>query len=231
LKSVRRVDDRANEGGTLELRPCPALAQLGEQAYRYADAYGAAVSKTSTSLALHRGRSGAGERGVPRWRLAAAGIALACSVLAAVLAPGMAALRARGEASGRLTQLAATRRAADAAERELGRISDALMEVAAFERAHLSMSMLLAELTRALPEGSALLAIRVDSTSGNLVALAPRAASVLAPLERVRAIVAPEIVGPVTREAMGSRELERVTIRFTLGAPSGPRHAAPESSP
>jgi hypothetical protein len=99
---------------------------------------------------------------------------------------------------------------------ELRRVTAALDEVAAFDASRRPATTLLAELTRALPDGAAMVALRIDSAGGSLVAVAPRAPAVLMPLERVPGIRAPEIVGPVTREVLGGREVERVTVRFAL---------------
>jgi hypothetical protein len=103
-------------------------------------------------------------------------------------------------------------------ERELRRTTATLGEVAAFDGGRRSATLLLADLTRALPDSSAIAAIRVDTAGGTLVALTPRAATVLSGIERVPGIVAPEIPGPVTREAVRGRELERLTVRFRLDA-------------
>jgi hypothetical protein len=51
------------------------------------------------------------------------------------------------------------------------------------------------------------------------VVLAPRGGALLTRLERVSGVAAPEIVGPVTREKPGGREVERVTVRFRWRLP------------
>ncbi|MGH7719649.1 MAG: hypothetical protein ACREON_12500, partial [Gemmatimonadaceae bacterium] len=84
------------------------------------------------------------------------------------------------------------------------------------------LTLLMADLTRALPEGSALVAFRSDSAAGSIVALAPRAAAVLTAMEHVPGVVGPEIFGPVTREVVKEKELERVTVRFRLADVWGP---------
>ena len=86
------------------------------------------------------------------------------------------------------------RRAASETERELARVTGALAEAAAFDAARYSPTLLLADLTAALPAGSAIVAFRADTADGSVVALAPRAAAVVRPLEKVPGLVAPEIV-------------------------------------
>jgi len=67
-----------------------------------------------------------------------------------------------------------------------------------------------------LPEGSAITTLRVDSTRGTIVVLTARATEVVSQLDTIGLLVTPEIVGPVTREVISGRELERVTVRFGL---------------
>jgi hypothetical protein len=59
-----------------------------------------------------------------------------------------------------------------------------------------------------------LVTARLDSLGGAVVVLAPHATSTLASLDSVAGIAAPQIVGPVTKEVVGSRELERATVQF-----------------
>ena len=56
--------------------------------------------------------------------------------------------------------------------------------------------------------------LRLTGEASTLVALAPRAAPVLTALERVRGIDGAEIVGPVTREVVGTETVERLSVRF-----------------
>jgi len=92
-----------------------------------------------------------------------------------------------------------------------------LRDIAAFEARTRSMSLLLAEITRALPDSCTITQLQVvDSTGGSLVALAPRAAEIVDALERVPLIVAPTIAGPVASQSLGGRSLERVSVAFRL---------------
>lgn len=117
-------------------------------------------------------------------------------------------------------------------------MSGALAEAATFEARRPPLTLVLAELTTALPADAAITALRVDTVTTTMVVLAPRAASILAQLERVPTITGAELVGPVTREMVGARELERVTIRFRLTgsrempstSPARPAHTAPPSN-
>jgi hypothetical protein len=191
----------------------PALRSLGVDAWHYADAYGATQIPEEEPLAL---RSGSGELDVhaTRREVRIAAIALAMSVAAAIVAP-VAAFAVRSSHTSRaLATIALRAREAERAEVDLWRMSEALSEVAAFDRTRHSRTQFLAQLTRALPNGSVLVTARVDSLGGAVVLLTPYAASTLASLDSVAGIAAPQIIGPVTKEVVGSRELERATVQF-----------------
>jgi hypothetical protein len=216
LASVRRIPAALLPGSEAELHPVPALQVLGERAACFADAYAATRVTSATPLRLHPTRTRAARPAIPAWRIAAAGLALAASVAAAAAGPPLKARQAEAVAAAELASLQRERRAVADTERELERITATLADVEHFAAGRQSPTLLLEQLTRALPDGTALVSLRVDSAGGSLVALAPRAASVLAPLERVPAITAPAIVGPVTREIAAGRQVERVNIRFGL---------------
>jgi hypothetical protein len=220
LQTLRRV--QLAEGGPHGTvgTPVTALATLGENASRFAAAYGAALLERVEPLAVRQVRRSFAGDAVPSWRVAAVIAALALSATAALVAPGIAAMRASHVAEARLAQLAPRRAAAVGVEIEVARVSAALAEVSAFDAKRRSRTLFVAGLSDALGEESAVVALRIDSAGGSIVVIAPRAAPVLARLERVAGVGATEIVGPVTKELVASRELERVTIRFrNVGEP------------
>jgi hypothetical protein len=239
LRSVRRVGAPAGEAPAPEA--VAALARLGPDGWRFADAYGAASLPEYEPMVL-RGAGATAAGDVPPWRLAAAGAGVAAALLFAALAPALRAMDAEDAATARIAAVQDRRRAASDTERELGRISAALAEAAAFDAERYSPTLLLADLTAALPAGTAVVAFRADTASGSVVALGPRATAVVQPLEGVPGIVSPEIVGPVTREVIGGRELERVMVRFGIDAarragtspaslPAPGSASAPDSTP
>src|SRR5690606_16601406 len=87
-------------------------------------------------------------------------------------------------------------------------------EMVRFEEGRRSTALLLASITDALPNESAITMLRIDTATVDLIVMSTRAADVLGALDRMPGVVAPEIVGPVSREISGDRELERATIRF-----------------
>jgi len=215
LAAVRRTRAPASTGNDGQT-PVPALARIGASAASFADAYGAALLRRGEPLALEP-RQGEGA-GPPPWRLPLAAAALAASLAAAAVLPVRAARQAERGALARLARVStasAAAREADAAER---RVTAALAEVAAFDHDRYAQTHLLADLNRALPVGSALLSFKVDSAGGSVVALTPSASAVLGPLERVPGVRGVQIVGAVTHEVVAGRELERVSIRFGIGA-------------
>jgi len=110
--------------------------------------------------------------------------------------------------------MATTRRSIAENSREIGKVTAELNEIAAFSERRRSATLFLEALSAALPPEAAIVALRTDSAGGNLMALTPRASAVLSALDSITAVAAAEIVGPVTREIIGTRELERVTVRF-----------------
>lgn len=195
----------------------PDLASLGAEAWRFADAYAAAVTPPDEPLGI-RTRAGGGqaldERALPSWRLPLAITACVLALGAALLAPAFAARNAARQATNRLATLAVQRQSAVRAEQELARVSAALTEIATFDAGRRSSLVLLRDITKALPEDAMVAAFRTDSLGGTIVALARRGAAVPAALERVAGIEGLELVGPITKEAQGAREVERVTVRF-----------------
>lgn len=153
-------------------------------------------------------------------RIRVAAVALGVSLVLALVAP---------LASARLVERSA-RRAHDeirvrevgtlATTYELARVSDALVAVTLRAAERHSALQLLSDLSGSLPPGAVLTHLQVDSAGGTLIALAPSADGVLKGISESRLIARPEIVGPVTREVSGTREVERVTLHFTHRADS-----------
>jgi hypothetical protein len=227
LKSVRRAS--RDEGVDAQsMRPVAPLTMLGEHGWRFADAYGAAMLSAHEPLALDGAGAVLGGASVPRWRLTLAAAALFMMLTAALAAPTIASTMAAERARRQLSAIDAQRRAAMLLESELATTTAALAELSALAASRRSFTMMLAELTRVLPTESAIVAFRADSTSGSIVALAARGGAVLSALEEAEGLVTPEIFGPVTREIVAGRELERVTIRFRLDAGRGTRDAGRE---
>ncbi len=224
LASIRRRPTYGDEGGESENEReetslSAALHALGERAFAFADAYGAARIPRGEPLSAPLGGASATSGTPPRLarrKLAIATTACLLSGTVALLGPGLVAAHSAHQSRARLASIEKELRQAERAERELALVSDALGEVADFEGSRRSATMLLANIARALPKGAALVAFHADTAGGTLVALSQRAALIMTALEKVKGIASPEIVGPVTREMAGSSDVERVTVRFSF---------------
>jgi hypothetical protein len=67
----------------------------------------------------------------------------------------------------------------------------------------------------------AIVSLRVDSTGGSLVIIGQRASAALSSLEKVDAVRSSRLVGPVTRELVAGREMERASIHFAFTSRAG----------
>lgn len=217
LAGMRRLPS-GGEGATQQPIAAAPLTSLGIDGWQYADAYGAAVSRPDDAHLLRAGSTSGEEHVVSRTRWLLAGAALSIAFVAAIVAPGVAALRSAGTAREAIATMAAVRGASTREEAELRRVTAALAEAGAFAAQRRSPMRFLAALTSGLPPDVQLVTLRLDSAGGNLVALATRAGQVVAQLEEMPDIGAPEVVGPVTREQIGAREKERVAVRFRWAA-------------
>ncbi len=214
VKSVRS----ASGTGASEALPAfaPTFRALTGRAAELMDAAGAARVSRAEPIAL-RGRTIRLTREPSRRRLLLCLTVCAVAIVTALLSPGIASWRVARAVRAHDMGLQARVRDTERDARDLASVTSALSAIASFTQARRSTTLLLAQLTRALPEGTALLAVQLDSAgAGNIVAVGPRAAAVVDAVERVPGIASPEIVGPVTRETAAGRALDRVTVRFHL---------------
>ena len=212
LEQIRRIPT-GYESGAGHVATAP-LASLGVDGWRYADAYGAAVTRTDDTTLLRPGVVAGSDVPVPGWRLTVASAALVATFGAATAAPGLAGARSARESRAEIAAAAPARGATARTENELRSVTTRLTELGAFAVDRRSATRFMAQLTEALPADVQLVTVRLDSAGGNLVALAARAAQVVTQLETLDDVDAPEVVGPVTREQVAGREKERVTVRF-----------------
>lgn len=220
LEAIRRLPiGGEHDDGTPMARP--ELRALGDDGWRFADAYGAAMTRDDEPGAARLGRPGSYEaQRTPRWRLAVATAATSVAIAAALFAPGVAATQKARVAERTLGAIRTRRAGAVKVETQLREVSAALAEVDEFQAGRRSPTVFLAQLAEVLPPGAQLVTVRLDSAGGNLVALAPRAGGAMSPIERMENLQSPEIIGPVTREYVGQQEKERVTIRFRWRTPN-----------
>lgn len=216
--SVRRMP--ANGVCSETPPPVSALANLGHDALGSTDAIGAALTPRDEAISV---RVDEAPRVASPRRLTHAAIACFSACVLALASPGViASLAARNDRAGE-ARIEASVRAARSDANELARTTAEMRSLADFADARRSMVLLLTEITRALPDSATLVALQVDSGgSGSVVALAPHAAAVVDAVERTPGLASPQILGPVTRESVGGRTMERVAVRFRVLAGTTP---------
>jgi hypothetical protein len=99
---------------------------------------------------------------------------------------------------------------------DLGHLNRDLISTTSFARRRISTALLLGAITQALPAEAAITTLRIDTTTVDVVTLSPRTAAVIDALADVPSLATPTIIGPVSRETVGPRELERATIRLHI---------------
>jgi len=237
LVGLRRLRHSAGEI-TSDAAGGSATSALGVESWPFAAAYGAAVFGYREPIAWRPTAREHTQVSTTQVHLAALSCALA--VIAAVVSPGLAATFAASRATHHLHVVTTRRQDALRGADSLAQVTTALREAAAFSDRRHSVTVLLAELARVLPPRSALVAFHIDSSGGTLVALTPDASALLANIEHLPGIAAPELVGPVTSEPIQSvaavnpptppqpaslRTLDRVTVRFRVAATSADSRA------
>lgn len=153
--------------------------------------------------------------------------ALGVAIVAAIVAPVLLATWQRSTQRDAHAVLRSREEAAVAVARELATASERLLAIAQHAASRRSSLALLGQLTRALPSGAAITEVRLDSIGGTVTALTPSADVFLRGLTASPLVSAPTIVGAVTRERQGDRDLERVSIRFRHAGYTLPSSSTP----
>jgi hypothetical protein len=198
----------------------PQLAAMGADSLQFADAYGAALCTRRTALLWRTKPS----REAQKSRSRVLGFLIVLTLLtgiAAVLAPGLAAERARRVAAGRLPSLQAAATEVARQNRELQRVSKELDQIARFAAENRSMVSLLGRVAQILPESTAILNIHVDSIGGSVVMLSTSGAEILPDIAQAEGLESADLVGTVTSQNSGSARLQRMMLRFRLGTNRG----------
>lgn len=148
-------------------------------------------------------------------RVRAAAIAAAAAVALLLVAPLVASRVTIARASRAHAVLRSQEADALATSLELGKVSSALAEVGSRSAARRSTVDLLAHLAATLPAGAAITQLRVDSAGGIVTVLGPSADALVKGLAVSPLLNALAVVGPVTRERVGAREVDRLSVRFS----------------
>ena len=211
LCRVRRADDTAG----METFALPeSLRTIGKDAGQYLAAYAAAVAPRRLPLGW-RPRVDASR--VRRWKWAARAavcIAVVASVGFALIAPGFRVARYAAVWNAELAQSRAAHSELAQVESDLRRVSETLERIAEYSAGRGGITSALALLSRSLPDSTAMLTIHLDSANGSFTAISSHVTDVLPALDDAEGIVAPRIMGAVTRDVVAGATVERAAFRF-----------------
>lgn len=205
------------EGGPATLPP--SLARLGDDAPRFADAFAAAAIEAHAPLLLRVGEQHAFARPLVLRRAAL----VFCCTAALVGSLVSRGLKASLQYSRDRAQLAAAApRGAEWAQasQQLAQSTDALAELARFLRMRDPVVPLVAGMSKALPDSTAVVSLRIDSAGGTMTVISTAAAEVIPALESLRGIASATMSGSVSRESVAGARVQRVAIRFRRAADS-----------
>lgn len=183
-----------------------------------ADAHAAALTPLTAPLVWN---PDLGSR-IARNRLARVGamlVIIVASCAAALSAPLLRPLIASWIADDVLSP--AQRAAARATE---SRLREHLIETAAIESirafasSRRSVLRRLVDITGALPDSSAVVALRLDANGASIVALTPSGSSVLPALAALNGVASARLIGAVTRESIQGYRVQRVAAELTFAA-------------
>ena len=192
-----------------------ALDALGAEAPFYVDAYAAAIPRSLREIPTLSGTTQADRDTVPPWRMTIAALAACAACVAGFLGPPLHARFVAEHAQREANRLERIEKQALVDEADLARFRAVLAEFKGLATSSTRpVARLISTLASSLPDSAAIVSVRVDTLTAQIVVLAPRAATVLTRLERSRVIANPRIVGPITREKVAGREAERVIVRF-----------------
>jgi len=217
IAAIRRVAS-SDSCGALTLVPA-ATAALEKIGVGFLSAYGAASTIASNPFVWRAERDPSRSKLLERVRVAAAGLLLAATASAALVAPGVRAQRATMHASASLSAARGAQLEAARVEGALRRVTIQLERIQQFASARGQMTLLLGAIAQSLPDSTALLTVRIDSLDGSFVALTPHASDILPQIAAVDPMILPRIVGSVTREMQGAAHVERATVRFRRRRP------------
>ncbi|HXT16506.1 MAG TPA: hypothetical protein VN706_12790 [Gemmatimonadaceae bacterium] len=196
----------------------PALRSLADDATPYVGAYAVANASRRTPLAL-RPRDAANTTSMRRMATAAAVLLVVVAGAMAVLAPGLRATRELRVARSMLARYGRLDSTATRVQDQLRAATQLLDTHARFETERGSIERLLGDITRALPDSTALVTLRADSAEVSFVATGPSVADLLPELGAVSQTEAARITGSVTRETLAGAKLERASFRLRRSRP------------
>ncbi len=221
LESVRTRLASATGQAASPLHPVGELAGLGDEAGRYADAYGAATLDAGEALAVDPGAAGCWSGARVRKALVAPGVVLVLAMLSLALSP-LAARWAEKRAQAQADRVRGDQWVTiDSGLVQLHRVTLVLETMRAFAASRAGVTALLGDLTRALPEGSAIANFELDHDKAQVLVITPEPAAVLTAVKGLKGLAAAELAQTVTRGPSVGPAFQRVVLRFQLKASAG----------
>ena len=217
IASIRRVSASSGGPDVPAARLDGPLEQIGDDAWSCAGAYAAARAGTAAPLRLRRTDDGHRSPYQSVRRVVSVG-SLVASVAMMLAAPSVVAARVLRENE---REFVLVRAKASAVEKDRAVVKQqqfALRQIRTFSTARRLFTPLLASLSLQLPESTAIVALRLDTLGGALVALSPVGTDVVAAVSTTPAIGAIQLSAPITRETVGPLELQRMSLRFRFKA-------------
>lgn len=211
--ALRRVERLVGAASPRPALPVP-LARLGDDAQRFLEAYTAAIAPRKLALAWRFQSDEARSRVRARASHVTVAVALSAAAAFAALGPGARARNFTRLADAELTRNRRAQLELAKTESDLRRVTQLLNRVESFRAERGRVTRILGELAQSNPDSTAMLTFHVDSVEGAFTAIAPHVADVLPELANVDGIVAPRIVGSVTREVLGGVHVERASFHF-----------------
>lgn len=218
LEAVRTRPTRAKDANEAPLSPVPALASLGAEAVRFADAFGAAAIDPHEPLVIRPDAPELGSRMWPRGTIIRASALLLLGAAAIGLSP-FGAQWAGTRARARVNQVRPGRwQVVSTSLQQLDRVSAILHQARAFADSRTSLSTFLGELGRSLPDHSAVLEFEWRDPRGAITVVTTNPTAVLAAVRRLPGVTTVALVGSVSRQSVAGQDLQRVTIQFVMSA-------------
>jgi hypothetical protein len=195
----------------------PPLSVLGERAECFADAYGAAVAPIGDPLTLGPAGDVPWNRRRLRRRVLPPTVVGSIAAMALALSPLVPLATARrAEVSLRTIQESREWHMTVDVLGQLERVTSVISEIERFGTDRQQRIRLLADLTRLLPDSAAIERFEIRNDEVRLVAIAPRASSVIAAIRTLPDVTSITLPGEVIRASIGGRDLERVAVTFRL---------------
>lgn len=147
-----------------------------------------------------------------RARFAASAVVIAALLL--VAAGPLRAVREREAGRRALAALVSEHAGLLDRQRELLALRETMTEASRLANSRPSVLGTVATFAQLLPDEMSLLHLELDTLGGSVVVLAPRAGAALARFDGAAGIASPTFSGPITRETVLGRPLDRATIAF-----------------